>query len=203
MIRIGLTGSIGMGKSTAAKLFADAGIPVNDSDAVVHELYAGEAAQLIEAEFPGTVRNGVVDRQELGRQLSRRPDGFKTLEAIVHPLVRQRETEFVAREQARGSEIVLLDIPLLFETGAETRVDIIVVVSCDPQIQRDRVLARPGMTEEKFNMIRSRQTPDAEKRERADYVIDTGHAIEITRGRVSEIIAVLKARIAKGDFRNA
>lgn len=203
MIRIGLTGSIGMGKSTAAKLFAEAGIPVNDSDAVVHELYAGEAAQLIESEFPGTVRNGVVDRQELGRQLSRRPDGFKTLEAIVHPLVRQRETEFVEREQARGSEIILLDIPLLFETGAETRVDIVVVVSCDPQIQRDRVLARPGMTEEKFNMIRSRQTPDAEKRERADYVIDTGHAIEITRARVIEIIAVLKARIAKGDFRNA
>jgi dephospho-CoA kinase len=203
MIRIGLTGSIGMGKSTAAKLFAGAGIPVNDSDAVVHELYAGEAAQLIEDEFPGTVRNGVVDRQELGRQLSRRPDGFKTLEAIVHPLVRQRETEFVEREKARGSEIILLDIPLLFETGAETRVDIVVVVSCDPQIQRDRVLARPGMTEEKFNMIRSRQTPDAEKRERADYVIDTGHAIEITRARVIEIIAVLKARIAKGDFRNA
>ncbi|MFA1621908.1 dephospho-CoA kinase [Rhizobium mongolense] len=203
MIRIGLTGSIGMGKSTAAKLFAEAGIPVNDSDAVVHELYAGEAAQLIEAEFPGTVRNGVVDRQELGRQLSRRRDGFKTLEAIVHPLVRQRETEFVEREKARGSEIILLDIPLLFETGAETRVDIVVVVSCDLQIQRDRVLARPGMTEEKFNMIRSRQTPDAEKRERADYVIDTGHAIEITRARVSEIIAVLKARIAKGDFRNA
>ncbi|WP_086997431.1 dephospho-CoA kinase [Rhizobium sullae] len=203
MIRIGLTGSIGMGKSTAAKLFAEAGIPVNDSDAVVHELYAGEAAPLVEAEFPGTVKYGAVDRQELGRQLSRRPDGFKALEAIVHPLVRKREAEFVKCEQARGSEIILLDIPLLFETGAETRVDIIVVVSCDPQIQRDRVLARPNMTEEKFSMIRSRQTPDAEKRARADYVIDTGHAIEITRARVSEIIADLNARIAKGDFRNA
>lgn len=203
MIRIGLTGSIGMGKSTSAKLFAGSGIPVNDSDAVVHDLYAGAAAPLVEAEFPGTVKDGAVDRQELGRQLSQRPDGFEALERIVHPLVRQREAEFVERERARGSEMVLLDIPLLFETGAEDRVDIIVVVSCDPQIQRDRVLARPNMTEEKFNMILSRQTPDAEKRARADYVIDTSHPIETTRRRVNEIVADLKARIAKGEFRNA
>jgi dephospho-CoA kinase len=203
MIRIGLTGSIGMGKSTSAKLFADSGIPVNDSDAVVHDLYTGAAVPLVEAEFPGTVKDGAVDRQELGRQLSQRPDGFETLERIVHPLVRQREAEFVERERARGSEMVLLDIPLLFETGAEDRVDIIVVVSCDPQIQRDRVLARPNMTEEKFNMILSRQTPDAEKRARADYVIDSSHPIETTRRRVNEIIADLRARIAKGDFRNA
>ncbi|RDJ09817.1 dephospho-CoA kinase [Rhizobium grahamii] len=203
MLRIGLTGSIGMGKSTMAKLFAEAGVPVNDSDAVVHDLYAGEAAPLVDAAFPGTMKDGAVDRQELGRQLAGGPDGFKRLEAIVHPLVRKREVEFVERERQRGSRMVLLDIPLLFETGAESRVDVVVVVSCDPQIQRDRVLARPGMTVEKFNMILARQTPDAEKRARADYVIDTGHSIETARTRVAEIISDLKRRLASGDFLNA
>ncbi|KEC71908.1 UNVERIFIED_ORG: dephospho-CoA kinase [Rhizobium esperanzae] len=203
MLTIGLTGSIGMGKSTAGKLFADAGIPLNDSDAVVHDLYAGEAAPLVDAAFPGTMKDGVVDRHELGRQLAQHPDGFKRLEAIVHPLVRKRETEFLARHRAAGAEMVLLDIPLLFETGAWERVDVIVVVSTDPQIQRQRVLARDDMTEEKFDMILSRQTPDAEKRRRADYLIDTSHSIEQTRERVLEIVADLKMRIAKGDFRNA
>jgi len=203
MLRIGLTGSIGMGKSTMAKLFAEAGVPVNDSDAVVHDLYAGEAAPLVDAAFPGTMKNGAVDRQELGRQLAGSPDGFKRLEAIVHPLVRKREAKFIERERQRGSAMVLLDIPLLFETGAESRVDVIVVVSCDPQIQRERVLARPGMTVEKFNMILARQTPDAEKRARADYVIDTGHSIETAKKRVAEIVADLKRRLASGDFLNA
>jgi len=203
MLRIGLTGSIGMGKSTMAKLFAEAGVPVNDSDAVVHDLYAGEAAPLVDAAFPGTMKNGAVDRQELGRQLAGSPDGFKRLEAIVHPLVRKREAEFIEREGQRGSAMVLLDIPLLFETGAESRVDVIVVASCDPQIQRERVLARPGMTVEKFNMILARQTPDAEKRARADYVIDTGHSIETAKKRVAEIVADLKRRLASGDFLNA
>ncbi|MFS2176001.1 dephospho-CoA kinase [Rhizobium pisi] len=203
MLRIGLTGSIGMGKSTAGKLFADAGIPLNDSDAVVHDLYAGEAAPLVDAAFPGTMKDGAVDRHELGRQLALDPDGFKRLEAIVHPLVRKREEEFLARQRAAGAEMVLLDIPLLFETGAWERVDVIVVVSTDPQIQRQRVLAREDMTEEKFDMILSRQTPDAEKRRRADYLIDTSHSIAETRARVLEIIADLKLRIAKGDFRNA
>ncbi|MBB4218928.1 dephospho-CoA kinase [Rhizobium sp. BK212] len=203
MLKIGLTGSIGMGKSTASKLFADAGIPVNDSDAVVHDLYAGEAAPLVDAAFPGTMKDGAVDRHELGRQLAFDPDGFKRLEAIVHPLVRKREMEFLAQQGAAGADMVLLDIPLLFETGAEERVDVIVVVSTDPQIQRQRVLARPDMTEEKFSMILSRQTPDAEKRRRADYLIDTSHSIAETRERVLEIVADLKTRIAKGDFRNA
>ena len=203
MLRIGLTGSIGMGKSTMAKLFAEAGVPVNDSDAVVHDLYAGEAAPLVDAAFPGTMKNGAVDRQELSRQLAGSPDGFKRLEAIVHPLVRKREAKFIERERQRGSAMVLLDIPLLFETGAESRVDVIVVVSCDPQIQRERVLARPGMTVEKFNMILARQTPDAEKRARADYVIDTGHSIETAKKRVAEIVADLKRRLASGDFLNA
>jgi dephospho-CoA kinase len=201
MLRIGLTGSIGMGKSTMARLFAEAGLPVNDSDAVVHDLYSGEAAPLVEAAFPGTAKDGVVDRQELGRQLARLPDGFRRLERIVHPLVRKRETAFLERN--RDAEMVILDIPLLFETGAEKRVDVIVVVSCDPQIQRERVLARPNMTEEKFNMILARQTPDEEKRARADYVIDTGHSIELARERVAAIVQDLKRRLASGDLLNA
>ncbi|MBX4869197.1 MULTISPECIES: dephospho-CoA kinase [Rhizobium] len=203
MLKIGLTGSIGMGKSTVGKLFAEAGIPLNDSDAVVHDLYAGEAAPLVNTAFPGTMKDGAVDRHELGRQLALDPEGFKRLEAIVHPLVRERETEFLARQQAAGAEMVLLDIPLLFETGAWERVDVIVVVSTDPQIQRQRVLARDDMTEEKFDMILSRQTPDSEKRRRADYLVDTSHSIAETRQRVLEIIAELKMRIANGDFRNA
>ncbi|WP_064712454.1 dephospho-CoA kinase [Rhizobium bangladeshense] len=203
MLKIGLTGSIGMGKSTVGKLFAEAGIPLNDSDAVVHDLYAGEAAPLVNTAFPGTMKDGAVDRHELGRQLALDPEGFKRLEAIVHPLVREREAEFLARQKAAGAEMVLLDIPLLFETGAWERVDVIVVVSTDPQIQRQRVLARDDMTEEKFNMILSRQTPDSEKRRRADYLVDTSHSIAETRKRVLEIIAELKMRIANGDFRNA
>lgn len=197
MLRIGLTGSIGMGKSTTAKLFADAGVAVNDSDAVVHDLYAGKAAPLVDAAFPGTMREGVVDRQVLGRQLARDPAGFKRLEEIVHPLVREKEREFLAQQRQAGADMVVLDIPLLFETGAEQRVDVVVVVSADPQVQRERVLARPNMTEEKFNMILSRQTPDTEKRHRADYIVDTGHGIEAARDQVVEIIADLKKRIAK------
>ena len=194
MIRIGLTGSIGMGKSTSAKLFAEAGIPVNDSDAVVHDLYSGEAVPLVEAAFPGTTSDGKVDRQELSRRLAGDPSGFKRIEAIVHPLVRERERRFVERQTEAGADMIVLDIPLLFETGADKRVDKIAVVSCDPQIQRERVLARPGMTEEKFNMILSRQTPDAEKRARADYVIDTGGSIDAARHQVQEIIADLRRK---------
>ena len=203
MLKIGLTGSIGMGKSTTAKLFVEAGLPVNDADAVVHDLYSGAAAPLIDVAFPGSVKNGTVDRQELGRQLASRPEGFKQLERIVHPLVREREAMFLDAQRGQGTQMVLLDIPLLFESGAADRVDVVVVVSCDPQIQRQRVLARPNMTEEKFNMILSRQTPDAEKRRRADYVIDTGHGIDQASERVGAIIADLRQRIANGDFPNA
>ncbi|MBY4592780.1 dephospho-CoA kinase [Rhizobium redzepovicii] len=203
MLKIGLTGSIGMGKSTAGKLFAEAGIPLNDSDAVVHDLYAGEAAPLVDAAFPGTMKDGAVDRHELGRQLALDPGGFKRLEAIVHPLVRKREMEFLKRQRRAGAGMVVLDIPLLFETNAWERVDVVVVVSAGPQIQRERVLAREGMTEEKFEMILSRQTPDGEKRRRADYLIDSSRSIAETKERVLEIIADLKTRIAKGDFRNA
>jgi len=199
MIRIGLTGSIGMGKSTSAKIFCEAGIPVNDSDAVVHDLYSGEAVPLVEAAFPGSTSDGKVDRQELSRKLAGDPSGFKRLEAIVHPLVRERENQFLERHRQGGADMIVLDIPLLFETGAEKRLDKIVVVSCDPQIQRERVLARPGMTEEKFNMILSRQTPDAEKRARADYVIDTGGSIDAAREQVKEIIADLRRKQQSGN----
>jgi len=198
MIRLGLTGSIGMGKSTTAALFAEAGLPVNDADAVVHDLYSGEAVPLVEEAFPGTTRNGSVDRAELSRRLAAQPADFKRLEAIVHPLVRQREASFLRGQIDAGKDIVVLDIPLLFESGATDRVDVTVVVSCDPQIQRDRVLARPGMTEEKFNLILSRQMPDAEKRARADYVIDTGHGIEDARGQVENIVAALRQTDRQG-----
>ena len=192
MIRVGLTGSIGMGKSTTAGLFADAGIPVNDSDAVVHQLYSGEAAPLIEVAFPGTTKDGSVDRGLLTKQLTDNPENFRILEAIVHPLVRDRERQFLARAMEEGADIVVLDIPLLFETCAQGRVDKIVVVSCDPQIQRQRVLARAGMTEEKFAMILSRQMPDREKRAKADYVVDTGSGIDAARHQVQTILAELR-----------
>ncbi|MDQ0137928.1 dephospho-CoA kinase [Neorhizobium galegae] len=198
MIVIGLTGSIGMGKSTTAKMFAEEGVPVNDSDAVVHDLYRTDAVAPVGKAFLGTVKNGVIDRQELSRQLSASPEKFPLLEAIVHPLVRRREVDFLARHKEAGTDLVLLDIPLLFEVKGEDRVDVIVVVTCDPQIQRDRVLARPGMTEEKLAMILSRQMPDAEKRQRADFLIDTGLGLDAARGQVREIIASLKAGKTSG-----
>jgi len=193
MIIIGLTGSIGMGKSTTAEMFEAMGIPVNSADAVVHQLYEGEAAPLIEAAFPGAAPDGVVDRRLLSEQLMAAPDGFARLEAIIHPLVRAREREFIARARSMGEPMVVLDIPLLFETGAADRVDRIVVVSCAPEIQRQRVLARSGMTEAKFATILSRQTPDAEKRARADYVIDTGKGLEPARQQVADIVTELKS----------
>ena len=193
MIRIGLTGSIGMGKSTTAKLFAEQGVPVNDADQVVHELYAGSAVEAIENRFPGTAQNGVVNRSELSRQLALYPERFKELEAIIHPLVRERERAFLERQQSVGQDIVLLDIPLLFETGAEDRVDVIVVVSCDADLQRQRVLARPGMTAEKFDLILSRQMPDSEKRKRADFVIDTGQGIEEARRQVIQVLKSVRS----------
>ncbi len=193
MIKIGLTGSIGMGKSTTAGLFAAEGIPVNDADAVVHALYQAEAVAPVEAAFPGVAKDGVIDRSELGRRLAADPAGFKRLEAIVHPLVRAREESFLREQQAAGADMVVLDIPLLFETGAAERADVVVVVTCDEQIQRQRVLARPGMTAEKFELILSRQVPDAEKRARADFLIDTGEGLEATRARVKAIIAELRS----------
>lgn len=195
MIIIGLTGSIGMGKSTTAGIFAEQGIPVNDADAVVHDLYRTDAVEPIRQAFPGTIKDGHVDRAELSRQLANDPSGFKILEQIVHPLVREREQKFLERQGGNGADLVLLDIPLLFETKGDDRVDTVVVVTCDAKIQEQRVLSRPGMTPEKFNLILSRQVPDAEKRRRADFIIDTGHGIEQAKARVTDILRQLRAGI--------
>lgn len=199
MIVIGLTGSIGMGKTTTAKLFAEEGVPVLDSDEVVHALYRAEAVGLIETAFPGTTVSGAVDRQKLGEVLRENPANFGKLEAIVHPLVRQKQEDFLAKAREEARQFALLDIPLLFETGAGERVDKIVVVSCAPDIQRQRVLSRPGMTEEKFEMILARQMPDAEKRQRADFVIDTGNGVEAARDQVRGILQRLAAGSGHGE----
>lgn len=199
MIVIGLTGSIGMGKTTTAKLFAAEGIPVLDSDAVVHDLYSAEAVPMIEAAFPGTTISGTVDRLELGNILRENPANFSKLEAIVHPLVRERQEAFLRKTREEDQNFAVLDIPLLFETGGETRVDKVVVVSCAPEIQRQRVLSRPGMTEEKFEMILARQMPDAEKRRRADFIIDSGNRFEAARDQVREILQRLSAGSGNGE----
>lgn len=191
MIVLGLTGSIGMGKSTTAKMFVEAGVPVHDSDEAVHRLYAGEAAPLIEAAFPGTVRNGVVDRNELSRHVLGNAEALKKVEAIVHPLVRADAGAFLERSRASGAPIAVLDIPLLFETGGRGRVDKVVVVTAPAEVQRERVLVRPGMTEEKFEAILAKQVPDAEKRRLADYIVDTGKGLEPARAAVRSIIADL------------
>lgn len=199
MIIIGLTGSIGMGKSTTSDMFKALGVPVISADEIVHDLYSAEAAPLIEAAFPGTAPDGVVNREILSARLMAAPQEFKRLEAIIHPLVRAREKQFVDAAAARGEPMVLLDIPLLYETGSTDRVDVVVVVSCAPEIQRKRVMARPGMTAEKFEAILARQTPDAEKRARADYVIDTGRGLEAARSQVAEIVAALTQSGRQGD----
>lgn len=195
MIRIGLTGSIGMGKSTTAKMFAAEGVPVHDADATVHALYSGRAAPLIEAAFPGTVSDGKVDRTLLSPHVLGKPEAMKKLEAIVHPLVREEEQLFLQRARADHRRIVMLDIPLLFETGGEARVDVVVVVTADAQVQRDRVLARPGMSEDRFETILAKQMPDAEKRRRAHFLVDTGRGMEAAKRQVR---AILKALAAAG-----
>jgi dephospho-CoA kinase len=200
MIVIGLTGSIGMGKTTTAKLFAEEGVPVLDSDEVVHGLYRAEAVPLIEAAFPGVTVSGAVDRQKLGEVLRQNPANFSRLEEIVHPLVRGRQEAFLAQARKEDRQFALLDIPLLFETGAESRVDKVVVVSCAPEIQRERVLSRPGMTEEKFEMILARQMPDAEKRRRADFIVDSGNGVEAARDQVREILQKLAAESRRGEM---
>ncbi|RKE79865.1 dephospho-CoA kinase [Rhizobium sp. AG855] len=198
MIVIGLTGSIGMGKTTTAGLFSEEGIPVHDADQVVHDLYRDRAvAQAIELAFPGSVIGGEVDRRKLSENLAKNPANFIKLEAIVHPLVHERERVFLDEQKHAGQPIVLLDIPLLFETGGQQRVDVIVVASCAEDIQRQRVLSRPGMTQEKLDLILSRQLPDAEKRARADFVVDTGIGIDDARRQVKTILETLRARSSR------
>lgn len=186
---LGLTGSIGMGKSTTAKLFAEAGVPVYDADAAVHELYEGEAAPAIEAAFPGTTANGKVDRAKLSARVVHDPAAIKQLEQIVHPMLGASRQKFFADAEAAKAPVVVLDIPLLFETGGEKRVDAVVVVSTSPEIQRERVLARGTMDEAKLDAIIAKQTPDAEKRRRADFVVDTSHGLEPVRAQITHILA--------------
>lgn len=199
MIILGLSGSIGMGKSTTAKMFVEAGVPVHDADEAVHRLYAGEAAPLVEAAFPGTTVSGAVDRALLAGRVLGDAAALKRLETIIHPLVRADADAFLARHHAAGTPLVVLDIPLLFETGGRDRVDKVAVVSAPEKIQSERVLARPGMSEEKLASIRARQLPDDQKRELADFIIDTGHGFDVARAAVDAIIAELTDGKPSGD----
>jgi dephospho-CoA kinase len=194
MIVIGLTGSIGMGKSTVAQMFAEEGAPAFDSDAAVHALYApgGAAVGAVEAAFPGVTRNGGVDRALLGARVLDDAAALMRLEQIVHPFVRVAQVDFLEAQRALGAAHVVFDIPLLFETGGADLVDKIVVVSAPAEVQRARVLARPGMSEEKFAQILARQMPDADKRARADFVIDTSGPFDATRAQVKAVLDALR-----------
>jgi dephospho-CoA kinase len=191
MFILGLTGSIGMGKSTTASFFADAGVPVHDSDAAVHRLYLGDAVAPVEAAFPGVAVDGKIDRAKLAEQLIGKSDAIKRLEAIVHPLVRAATQRFVQAQAAKGARVILLDIPLLLETGGEKNVDAVVVVSSPPEVQHARVLARPGMTAEKLDALLARQMPDAEKRARAHFVVDTSRSFDSARAQVHGILRAI------------
>jgi dephospho-CoA kinase len=188
MFILGLTGSVGMGKSTTAGFFAEAGVPVHDADAAVHRAYEGPAVAAIEAAFPGATADGKVDRAKLAARVLGDATALKRLEAIVHPLVWESERRLVAEAEAQGAKVVVLDIPLLFETEGDKRVDAVVVASAPVEVQRARVLARPGMTEEKLAAILAKQMPDAEKRRRADFVVDTSRGLEAARAQVHAIL---------------
>jgi len=183
-----LTGSLGMGKSTAAKFFAECGVPVHDSDAVVHALYEGEAVPLIERAFPGSALDGKVDRKALGGMVLNDEAALARLEAIIHPLVTTSRQKFLSEAAARGAPVVVVDIPLLFETEAESRCDAVVVVSAPAEMQRARAFGRPGMTEEKFAVLLAKQIPDAEKRRRADFVVDSSQGFDHTRAQIRDIL---------------
>jgi dephospho-CoA kinase len=196
MLVLGLTGSLGMGKSTVASMFAEKGVPAFNADETVHDLYRSTAAPLVEKAFPGTTADGTVDREELGRRVLGDAAALEKLEAIVHPLIREEETKFRAEAASAGRRIIVLDIPLLFETGGETRVDAVVLVSTRPEIQKERVLARPGMTEERFDAILKKQMPDAEKRKRAHFIVDTTGDFDATRRQVDDVLKAVAAMAA-------
>ncbi len=200
---VGLTGSIGMGKSETAKMFAELGIPVYDADAAVHALYelGGAAVGPVAKAFPGSLREGRIDRAVLSRRVANDEGAFKRLEHIVHPLVAEARERFLADAERKGAELVVLDIPLLFETGGEKRMDAIVVVSAPSDQQRERVLARPGMTLEKLEAIHARQVPDAEKRAKADFVIETGKGLEHALEAVKRVAAELRNRAGRVTIR--
>lgn len=186
---LGLTGSIGMGKSTTAKLFMEAGVPVYDADAAVHKIYEGEAAPAVEAAFPGTTVDGKVDRAKLSAKVVRDPAAIKQLEQIVHPMLGASRQKFLAEAEQSGASVVVMDIPLLFETGGEKRVDAVVVVTTTAENQRERILARGTMTHEALDAILARQLPDAEKRKCADFVVDTSHGLDPVRAAIRDILA--------------
>jgi dephospho-CoA kinase len=188
MLILGLTGSIGMGKSTTATLFAEAGVPVYDADATVHMLYEGEAVPAIEAAFPGTTANGKVDRNKLSARVVHDPAAIKQLEQIVHPMLGASRQKFLDDAERSGAPVAVVDVPLLFETGGEKRVDAVVVVTTTPELQRQRILARDNMTSEKLDAILARQLPDAEKRRRADFVVDTSDGLDPVRQRIRDIL---------------
>ncbi len=196
MIVAGLTGSIGMGKSTVAAYLREQGIPVLDADKVVHDLYSGKAALLIEAVFPGTAKDGAVDRTALAARVLGSEAALKKLEAIIHPLVRAAEWSFLLSEQDKGSDLAVLEIPLLFETASHALFDGIIVVSAPPETQRARLLARPGMTEDKLEAILARQWPDAAKRAKADFVVDTGAPLEDTYRQIDAVVTEILKRPA-------
>lgn len=192
MIRLGLTGSIGMGKSVTAQMFRDEGIPVHDADQTVHDLYAGPAAELVNAAFPGVMVDGKIDRRRLSARVIQHPEAMAKLESIIHPMVRLKEEAFLRRAEMSGASLVVLDIPLLFETHAQLRVDKILVVTAPAETQLQRVLARPGMTPEKLKTILAKQMPDPQKRAKADYVINTGLGLDKARQEVRKLTALLK-----------
>jgi dephospho-CoA kinase len=193
MFILGLTGSIGMGKSTTAGFFREAGVPVHDSDAVVHRLYEGKAVAPVEAAFPGVTVDGKIDRAKLSEKLIGNPDAIKRLEAIVHPLVRAVTQRFIEAGRARGARVIVLDVPLLFETGGEKNVDAIVVVSAPPDVQRERVLKRPGMTAQRLDALLTRQMSDADKRARAHFVVDSSRSYDSARAQVLGILRAVAA----------
>ncbi|MDP3692801.1 dephospho-CoA kinase [Bradyrhizobium sp.] len=188
MIILGLTGSIGMGKSTTAKLFAEAGVPVYDADATVHQLYEGEAASAVEAAFPGTTVDGKVDRQKLSARVVHDSAAMKRLEQIVHPMLGASRQKFFEEAERAGAPVTVVDVPLLYETGGEKRVDAVVVVTTSPENQRARIMARGTMTGEALDSILARQLPDAEKRRRADFVVDTSHGLDPVRAQIRDIL---------------
>lgn len=199
MIVLGLTGSIGMGKSTTATLFAEAGVPVYDADAAVHRLYESEAAPAIEAAFPGTTAHGKVDRNKLSARVVHDSAAMRKLEEIVHPMLGASRQKFLNDAEQSGAPVAVVDVPLLFETGGEKRVDAVVVVTTTAELQRERILTRSNMTEEKLAALLARQMPDAEKRKRAHFVVDTSHGLDPVRARIKDILAEA-VKLKPGQF---
>lgn len=195
MFRLGLTGSIGTGKSATANMLRELGMPVHDADATVHALYAGRAAPLIGEAFPGTVTDGVVDRRKLAAALDGKAERFRRLEALVHPLVREEEEQAIAAARRKGNRLIVLDVPLLFETMGENRCDAVLVTTVSPAIQKSRVLARPNMTEELFHALLKRQMPDAEKRRRAHAILETGRGFPAARSDLQALLRALAPRL--------